>query len=255
MEEERFHVVGTTGIGMKVLRGIIVGVDSMATGLGFGEGPEQSNPPPKSSTYNKFFEVCYKISCVMAGLLIPGEAWLTDARNEWRYSVNFANVTMTVQQIALYVVSILKRNHPDIAGQVRFIIAGFEKKVANLFEVDISGSVAKDLVVVGSSVDTVREFIEDREYRPDMDHLIAAEIVREAICKAGLKDPCTGGDSIKVYHITADGTKLLSDDTYASLKLKFYPNDEPDEELMVLEQGEGLHPIVDEDMPEVMEEF
>ncbi|MCL7023388.1 hypothetical protein MKW94_029461 [Papaver nudicaule] len=187
-----------------------------------------------STTYNKMYEISYGIITAMAGHLDTAEAWLNTVHAEYRRSINRTHIIETVEQVAQYTHENLGIAHPIMAGTVKYIVAGYDNGIANLWETDINRNVQPEdgIAVIGSSQASVREFIKDNGYDFYMGKVRAAELARRAICDAGLTDIATGGDSIKVFLIKDGGVEIISKDTFADLKLQFNP-DYPMEELMV----------------------
>ncbi|MCL7045806.1 hypothetical protein MKW94_027843, partial [Papaver nudicaule] len=218
-------LVGTTVVAFKTRLGIIVGVDSLVSSRP-EIGPDGTAGDIVSRNYNKYFEISHNCACGMAGNLGKAETVLERARTQWRFKVNYNNVTETPAEIAKYLQHQMQSVQPfgGPASNVDIITAGFDdNQVASIYTTNAKTCLPEDKEAIGSGAVRARVILnEEGAYDYEMSEDAAKNLARRAITYAGLGDVCTGGNSIKVFLITYHGMKKLSDDTYEELVKLYY---------------------------------
>ncbi|KAI3846823.1 hypothetical protein MKX03_010389, partial [Papaver bracteatum] len=144
----------------------------------------------------------------------------------WRHSTNYTHNTETTQEVASFLYGNFAEGR-DFAGLVQFIVVGYDDKVAQLWVMDLlNGNMeaGNRVAAIGTGGPIAAQSIADNGYYYDMGRDDAAELARKGIVEAGLRDPFTGGESIKVFLIKPNGVEILSNDKFSDLKERFYPS-------------------------------
>jgi len=190
---------GTTTLGFKYNGGVIMAVDSRATG-GMFIG---------SQCVKKIIEINEFLLGTMAGGAADCVYWervlskhcrLYELKNRERISVAAASK----------ILSNIAYQYKGYGLSMGVMIAGWDKRGPGLYYVDDDGRRASGkLFSVGSGA-TYALGVLDNGYREDMSDEEAQELGRRAIFHATHRDAASGG-VIRVYHITKDGWKKISE--------------------------------------------
>ncbi|MCL4136657.1 UNVERIFIED_CONTAM: hypothetical protein GTU68_050962 [Idotea baltica] len=200
---------GTTTLGFKYQNGIILAVDSRATsGQYIGSG-----------RVKKIIEINQYLLGTMAGGAADCTYWervlakqcrIYELRNRERISVAAASKLLAnmVYQYKGYGLS------------VGVMISGWDKKGPGLYYVDNDGNrLSGNMFSVGSGSLYAYGVI-DNGYKADMSDEEAYELGRRAIFHATHRDGASGG-IVRVYHITVDGWKKITEEDCKDLYYKY----------------------------------
>ncbi|RXG68685.1 Proteasome subunit beta type-5 [Armadillidium vulgare] len=200
---------GTTTLGFKFQNGIILAVDSRASsGQYIGSG-----------SVKKIIEINQYLLGTMAGGAADCTYWervlakqcrIYELRNRERISVAAASKLLAnmVYQYKGYGLS------------MGVMISGWDKKGPGLYYVDNDGNrLVGNLFSIGSGSLYAYGVLDD-SYRFDMTDDEAQELGRRAIVQATHRDGGSGG-IVRVYHITSDGWKKISEEDCFDLYQKY----------------------------------
>ncbi|KAJ1536513.1 Proteasome subunit beta type-8 [Nowakowskiella sp. JEL0078] len=189
---------GTTTLAFKFKYGIIVAVDSRATGGSY----------IASQTVKKIIEINPYLLGTMAGGAADCSFWerelgrqcrLYELRNKERISVAAASKLL----------SNMVYSYKGMGLSMGTMVTGWDKTGPNLFYVDSDGQRVKgDLFSVGSG-STYAYGILDSVYDFNMSVEDAIDLGRRAIYHATHRDAYSGG-LVSVYHVQEDGWKFIS---------------------------------------------
>ncbi|RKP08000.1 hypothetical protein THASP1DRAFT_16255 [Thamnocephalis sphaerospora] len=184
---------GTTTLAFQYAGGIIVAVDSRATGGSY----------VSTQTVKKVIEINPYLLGTMAGGAADCSYWerelgrrcrLYELRNKERISV--AAASKILSNIVYY--------YKGMGLSMGTMITGWDKKGPQLFYVDSDGSRLKgDLFSVGSG-STFAYGVLDTGYDYDMSTTDAVELGRRSIYHATHRDAYSGG-IVNIYHVKQDG--------------------------------------------------
>lgn len=200
---------GTTTLGFQYQGGIVLAVDSRATGGKF----------IGSQTMKKIVEINDFLlgtlaggaaDCVYWDRVLTKQCRLYELRNRERISVAAASKLMAN----------MVNSYRGMGLSMGMMLAGWDKRGPNLYYVDSEGTrtLGKNFSV-GSGA-PFAQGVFDSEFRFDMTDQEAFELGRQAICRATHRDAYSGG-MIQVYHITKDGWKPISVDDCMTLHYKY----------------------------------
>jgi len=190
---------GTTTLGFKFKGGVIIAVDSRATG-GMFIGSQE---------VKKVIEINDMLLGTMAGGAADCTYWerflakqcrLYELRNREKISV--AAASKLLANICFH--------YKGYGLSMGTMIAGWDKRGPGLYYVDDDGRRAKgNLFSVGSG-STYALGVLDGAYRWDMPDAEAQELGRRAIFHATHRDAASGG-IVRVYHVKAGGWEKISE--------------------------------------------
>ncbi|KAI9209870.1 LMP7-like protein [Polychytrium aggregatum] len=207
---------GTTTLAFKFNGGIIVAVDSRATGGQY----------IASGTVKKVIEINPYLLGTMAGGAADCSYWerelgrrarLYELRNKERISVAAAS-----KLLANMVYS-----YKGMGLSMGTMIAGWDKKGPGLYYVDSDGQrLAGNLFSVGSG-STYAYGVLDAGYRPDLTAEEAIDLGRRAIYHATFRDAYSGG-RINVYHVKETGWEFISQTDCTELHYQVWTEAQPE---------------------------
>ncbi|XP_037953374.1 proteasome subunit beta type-5 [Teleopsis dalmanni] len=200
---------GTTTLGFKYQGGVVLAVDSRATGGQF----------IGSQTMKKIVEINKYLlgtlaggaaDCVYWDRVLAKECRLHELRNKERISVAAASKIM--QNIA--------HEYKGMGLSMGMMLAGYDKRGPGLYYVDSDGSrTPGNLFSVGSG-SIFAYGVLDSGYKWDLEDEAAHELGRRAIYHATFRDAYSGG-IVRVYHMTPDGWVHISDTDCQELHYKY----------------------------------
>jgi len=200
---------GTTTLGFKFQGGVILAVDSRATG-GMFIG---------SQCVKKIIEINDFLLGTMAGGAADCVYWervlskqcrLYELRNRERISVAAASKLLAN----------MAYQYKGYGLSMGVMIAGWDKKGPGLYYVDDDGRRAKGQLFSVGSGSTYAMGVLDQGYREDMTDEEAQELGRRSIFHATHRDAASGG-IIRVYHVKETGWVKISEQDMDSLWDKY----------------------------------
>jgi len=200
---------GTTTLGFKYNGGIILAVDSRATGGQFiGSG-----------SVKKIIEINDFLLGTMAGGAADCTYWervlskqcrLYELRNKERISVAAAS-KLLVNMVY---------NYKGMGLSMGVMIAGWDKKGPGLYYVDNDGTRTPGEVFSVGSGSIYAYGVLDSGYRKDLNDEEAYELGRRAIYHATHRDASSGG-IIRVYHVKETGWVKISEEDCTKLHYQY----------------------------------
>lgn len=200
---------GTTTLGFKYKNGVILAVDSRATGGMF----------IYSGTVKKIIEINQFLLGTMAGgaadciyweRVLSKQCRLYELRNRERISVAAASKLL----------SNIAYNYKGMGLSMGVMIAGFDKRGPGLYYVDSDGSRSDGEVFSVGSGSIYAYGVLDKGYKYDLEDEEAYDLGRRAIYHATFRDAASGG-IVQVYHMTKDGFKVISRDDCKDLHYRY----------------------------------
>ncbi|XP_046653133.1 proteasome subunit beta type-5-like [Daphnia pulicaria] len=200
---------GTTTLGFKYQGGIVLAVDSRATGGQYiGSG-----------SVKKIIEINDFLLGTMAGGAADCTYWervlskqcrLYELRNKERISVAAAS-KLLVNMVY---------NYKGMGLSMGVMIAGWDKKGPGLYYVDNDGTRTPGQVFSVGSGSLYAYGVLDSGYKPDLTDEEAYELGRRAIYHATYRDASSGG-IIRVYHIKSTGWVKISEQDCTELHYQY----------------------------------
>lgn len=200
---------GTTTLGFKFKNGTILAVDSRATGGSY----------IASGSVKKVIEINRHLVATMAGgaadctywdRVLSKECRLYELRNRERISVAAASKLLAN----------MAYNYKGTGLSMGAMVAGYDKRGPGLYYVDSDGSrVNGKLFSVGSGSPYAYGVL-DEGYHYDLENEEAYDLARRSIYHATFRDAASGG-IIRVYHMTKDGYKVISEQDCNELHYKY----------------------------------
>ncbi|KAI9094566.1 nucleophile aminohydrolase [Phlyctochytrium arcticum] len=207
---------GTTTLAFKFQHGIIVAVDSRATGGTY----------IASQTVKKVIEINPYLLGTMAGGAADCSYWerelgrrcrVYELRNKERISVAAASKLLSNMVYA----------YKGMDLSMGTMITGWDKTGPALFYVDSDGQRLKgDLFSVGSG-STFAYGVLDSGYRYDLSVEEAIELGRRSIYHATFRDAASGG-VVNLFHIKKDGWEFISQTDVTELHYQYADEPKPD---------------------------
>eukprot|EP00732_Lithocolla_globosa_P005965 Lithocolla_globosa_v1_NODE_6568_length_1066_cov_370.948566.p1 type:complete len:272 gc:universal NODE_6568_length_1066_cov_370.948566:992-177(-) len=204
-----FFEHGTTTLAFTYKQGIVVAVDSRATGGQY----------IASQDVKKVIEINPFLLGTMAGGAADCSFWerelgrqcrLYELRNKERISVAAASK----------ILSNIVYNYKGMGLSMGTMIVGWDKTGPALFYVDSDGTRLKgNLFSVGSG-STYAYGVLDNEYSQDMTKEYACELGRRAIYHATHRDAYSGG-TVHVYHVNEDGWVKIGQNDVGELHYEY----------------------------------
>jgi len=200
---------GTTTLGFKFRGGVLLAVDSRATGGQF----------IGSQTMKKVVEINQHLlgtlaggaaDCVYWDRVLAKECRLHELRNKERISVAAASKIMAN----------IAHEYKNMGLSMGMMLAGYDKRGPGLYYVDSEGSrTPGNVFSVGSG--SVHAFgVLDSGYHWDLKDEEAHELGRRAIYHATFRDAYSGG-IVRVYHMTPNGWINISNTDCMDLHYKY----------------------------------
>jgi len=205
---------GTTTLGFQYQGGIVLAVDSRATGGQF----IGSQSMKKIVEINDFLLGTLAggaADCVYWDRVLAKQCRLYELRNRERISVAAASKLM----------SNLVYSYKGMGLSMGMMLAGWDKRGPNLYYVDSEGTrtPGKCFSVGSGSIYALGVF--DAEFKWDMPDEVAFELGRRAIYHATHRDAYSGG-IVRVYHIKENGWKNISNDDCMTLHYQYQADKE-----------------------------
>ncbi|EJD47259.1 20S proteasome subunit [Auricularia subglabra TFB-10046 SS5] len=198
---------GTTTLAFRFQGGIIVAVDSRATGGSY----------IASGTVKKVIEINRFLLGTMAGTAADCQYWETYLGMQCRLYELREGQRISVAAASKYLVNLVRR-YKGMGISMGTMICGWDKTGPALYYVDSDGTRLKgDLFSVGSG-STFAYGILDPEYRWDLTDAEAQELGRRAIYAAGHRDAFSG-NSVNLYQVRENGWEFI--DNYDISKLHY----------------------------------
>jgi 20S proteasome subunit beta 5 len=197
--ELNFHH-GTTTLGFMYQGGIVLAVDSRATGGQF----IGSNCMKKIVEINDFMLGTLAggaADCVYWDRVLSKQCRLHELRNKERISVTAASKIMA-NMIYYY---------KGYGLSIGMMLAGYDKNGPSLFYIDNDGSRTPGKVFSVGSGSIYAFGVLDSDYRWDLSDEEAHKLGQRAIFHATHRDAYSGG-IVRVYHITKDGWKHIKNE-------------------------------------------
>ncbi|KAI8909024.1 LMP X [Gorgonomyces haynaldii] len=206
---------GTTTLAFKFKHGVVVAVDSRATGGSY----------IASQSVKKVIEINPYLLGTMAGGAADCSYWerelgrrcrLYELRNKERISVAAASKLLSNMVYA----------YKGMGLSMGTMVAGWDKTGPQLFYVDSDGQRLKaDLFSVGSG-STYAYGVLDSEYSFDMSVEKAIDLARRSIYHATFRDAYSGG-VVNVYHVKEQGWEFISQTDVTELHYQYAAEPRP----------------------------
>jgi len=200
---------GTTTLGFRYQGGVLMAVDSRATGGQF----IGSQNVRKILPINKYLLGTMAggaADCVYWERLLSKQCRIYELRNKERISVAAASKLL----------SNIVYSYKGMGLSMGVMIAGFDKKGSGLYYVDSDGTrTAGDIFSVGSG-STYAFGVLDTYYKWDLTDDQAYDLGRRAIYHATHRDVASGG-IVRVYHIKPTGWECISEEDCNDLHYKY----------------------------------
>lgn len=200
---------GTTTLAFKYQNGVIVAVDSRATGGSY----------IASQTVKKVIEINPYLLGTMAGGAADCQFWervlakncrIYELRNKERISVAGASKILANM---IY-------SYKDMGLSMGTMIAGWDKRGPGLYYVGDDGTrVTNNIFSVGSG-STYAYGVLDSEYKWELNDTEAYELARRAIYHATHRDAMSGG-MVRIYHMKSTGWVKISEEDVTELHYKY----------------------------------
>ncbi|KAF4529162.1 hypothetical protein B566_EDAN017685 [Ephemera danica] len=200
---------GTTTLGFKYQGGVVLAVDSRATGGAF-IGSQSMKKIVEINDYLLGTLAGGAADCVYWDRVLAKQCRLYELKNGERISVAAASKLMAN----------MVYNYKGMGLSMGMMICGWDKRGPGLYYVDSDGTRTEGkLFSVGSG--SVYAFgVLDTGYRWDLTDEQAYELGRRSIYHATHRDAYSGG-IVRVYHMTAQGWRRISDEDCKDLHYKY----------------------------------
>ncbi|RZC93731.1 hypothetical protein C5167_029375 [Papaver somniferum] len=119
---------------------------------------------------------------------------------------------------------------------VSFLVAGYDAEVPRLYEVNRGCCQPRQYACIGSGASFAQEYMTEVLYNNELRKREVEVHLLRSVCQAALKDRGTGGQSIKVYFIKANGVKELSNDNFGNIRDSYFPGVKSAEEIVTKTQ-------------------
>lgn len=200
---------GTTTLGFRYKNGVILAVDSRATGGQF-IGSQNMKKIVEINNFLLGTLAGGAADCVYWDRVLSKECRLHELRNRERISVAAASKIMAN----------IIFNYKGMGLSMGMMLAGFDKRGPGLYYIDSEGSrTMGNLFSVGSG-SVFAYGVLDSGYSYDLEDVDAYELGRRAIYHATHRDAYSGG-IVRVYHMTKDGFVHISDEDCMDLHYKY----------------------------------
>ncbi|KAI8038612.1 proteasome subunit beta type-5 [Drosophila gunungcola] len=200
---------GTTTLGFKFKGGVLLAVDSRATG-GQYIGSQSMKKIVEINQFMLGTLAGGAADCVYWDRVLSKECRLHELRNKERISVAAASKIMAN----------IAHEYKGMGLSMGMMLAGYDKRGPGLYYVDSEGSrTPGNLFSVGSG-SLFAYGVLDSGYHWDLEDEEAQELGRRAIYHATFRDAYSGG-IIRVYHIKEDGWVNISNTDCMELHYKY----------------------------------
>ncbi|XP_018801358.1 PREDICTED: proteasome subunit beta type-5-like [Bactrocera latifrons] len=190
---------GTTTLGFRYKGGVILAVDSRATGGQFIGSQEMK----KIVEINKYLLGTLAggaADCVYWDRVLAKECRLHELRNKKHISVAAASKIMAN----------IAHEYKGMGLSMGMMLAGYDDKGAGLYYVDSEGSRSPGNIFSVGSGSIYAYGVLDSGYKYDLEDQEAYELGQRAIYHATFRDAYSGG-IIRVYHLKKDGWIKISE--------------------------------------------
>jgi len=200
---------GTTTLGFKYKGGVVLAVDSRATGgMYIGSGSVR-----KIIEINKFLLGTMAggaADCTYWERVLSKQCRLYELRNRERISVAAASKLL----------SNIAYNYKGMGLSMGVMIAGYDKRGPGLYYVDSDGERTPGTVYSVGSGSIFAYGVLDQGYKYDLEDEEAYDLGRRAIYSATFRDAASGG-IVRVYHMTPNGFKIISEEDCKDLHYRY----------------------------------
>ncbi|CAB3385463.1 Hypothetical predicted protein [Cloeon dipterum] len=200
---------GTTTLGFKYQGGVVLAVDSRATGGNF-IGSQSMKKIVEINDYLLGTLAGGAADCVYWDRVLAKQCRLYELRNGERISVAAASKLM----------SNMVYNYKGMGLSMGMMICGWDKKGPGLYYVDSEGTRTEGKVFSVGSGSVYAFGVLDSGYRWDLSNEEAYELGRRSIYHATHRDAMSGG-IVRVYHMTEQGWRHISDEDCKDLHYKY----------------------------------
>ncbi|KAJ2940847.1 hypothetical protein O0L34_g10108 [Tuta absoluta] len=200
---------GTTTLGFKYQGGVLLAVDSRATGGQF-IGSQCMKKIVEINNYLLGTLAGGAADCVYWDRVLAKQCRLYELRNRERISVAAASKLMAN----------MVYNYKGMGLSMGMMLAGYDKRGAQLYYVDNDGTRTPGNVFSVGSGSVYAFGVLDSGYKWDLTDLEAQELGRRAIYHATHRDAYSGG-IIRVYHINEKGWVNISNEDCSELHYKY----------------------------------
>merc|ERR1712037_349470 len=200
---------GTTTLGFKYQGGVLLAVDSRATGgMYIGSGTVKKIIP-----INKFLLGTMAggaADCTYWERVLSKQCRLYELRNRERISVAAASKLL----------SNICYNYKGMGLSMGVMIAGYDKRGPGLYYVDSDGSRTDGKVFSVGSGSIYAYGVLDKGYNYDLADDAAYDLARRSIFHATVRDGASGG-VVRVYHMKETGYVVISEEDCMDLYYKY----------------------------------
>lgn len=206
---------GTTTLGFKFKGGVVLAVDSRATG-GMFIGSQEVKKIIEINQFLLGTMAGGAADCVYWERVLSKQCRLYELRNRERISVAAASK----------ILANMAYSYKGYGLSMGIMIAGWDKRGPGLYYVDDDGRRAPGHLFSVGSGSTYALGVLDTGYRWDLTDEEAQELGRRSIFHATHRDAASGG-IIRVYHVKEDGWVKISEQDSDSLWEKYQENKIP----------------------------
>lgn len=200
---------GTTTLGFRFQGGVILAVDSRATGGQF-IGSQTMKKIVEINDYLLGTLAGGAADCVYWDRVLAKECRIYELRNKERISVAAASKIMS--NIVYY--------YKGMGLSMGMMLAGYDKRGPQLYYIDSEGTRTPDKVFSVGSGSIYAYGVLDSGYRWDLSDEEAQDLGRRAIYHATHRDAYSGG-IVRVYHIKETGWVNISNQDCMDLHFKY----------------------------------
>ncbi|CAB3229732.1 unnamed protein product [Arctia plantaginis] len=200
---------GTTTLGFRYQGGVLLAVDSRATGGQF-IGSQSMKKIVEINDYLLGTLAGGAADCVYWDRVLAKQCRLYELRNRERISVAAASKLMAN----------MVYNYKGMGLSMGMMLAGIDKRGAQLYYVDSEGTRTPGKVFSVGSGSVYAFGVLDSGYKWDLSDVEAQELGRRAIYHATHRDAYSGG-IVRVYHINDKGWVNISNEDCSDLHYKY----------------------------------
>lgn len=200
---------GTTTLGFKYKGGVIIAVDSRATGGQF----IMSNSVQKVLIINEYLLGTMAggaADCYYWERILSERCRIYELRNRERISVAAASKLLAN----------IMFNYKGMGLSAGTMITGWDKRGAGLYYVDSDGNRYSGSIFSVGSGSTFAYGVLDSGYNFDMENEAAYDLARRAIYHATYRDAYSGG-IVSIFHVKETGWEKISADDVLDLHYKY----------------------------------
>ncbi|KAJ9593197.1 hypothetical protein L9F63_015242 [Diploptera punctata] len=200
---------GTTTLGFRYQGGVVLAVDSRATG-GSYIGSQSVKKVIEINDYLLGTLAGGAADCVYWDRVLAKQCRLYELRNRERISVAAASKLMAN----------MVYNYKGMGLSMGMMIAGWDKRGAGLYYVDSEGTRTKGNVFSVGSGSVYAFGVLDSGYKWDLKDEEAYDLARRAIYHATHRDAYSGG-TVRVYHMRSTGWVNITEEDCKELHYKY----------------------------------